>query len=148
MWCLAIEGSNTLSNHVCFGWNQFSKHKTVFKAQISFQNTNPVLKTQITAQILKISFHIITTFNYKSIKLRSLYRLWVVCLTCHQNLIFVGACLNNSPSRFLFYMVRNVIIVAGTVVLVLQCFMWLYLILFIDLSSLMWPDCYFFLYKK
>ena len=42
----------------------------------------------------------------------------------HQNLIFVGACLNNSPSRFLFYMARNVIIVSGTVVLVLQCFMY------------------------
>ena len=55
--------------------NSFQNTKSVFKTQISFQNTNPVLKTQITAQILKISFQIVATFNYKSIKLRSLYRL-------------------------------------------------------------------------
>ena len=46
----------------------------------------------------------------------------------HQNLIFVGTCLNNSLSSLLFYMARNVIIVSETEVLVLQWF------------SLMWPD--------
>ena len=54
-----------------------------------------------------------------------------------QNLLFVGACLNNLPSRFLFYMARNVIIVSETVQCcsglcrVSEC---LWLILFIDLS--------------
>ena len=59
--------------------NQFSKQKISFqntnqfsKRKSSFQNTNPVLKIQITAQIHKISFQIINTTNYKSVKLRFL----------------------------------------------------------------------------
>ena len=45
---------------------QFSKHK------INFQNADPVHKTQITAQIHKITFQIVNISNYKSLKLRFL----------------------------------------------------------------------------
>ena len=58
-----IEGSNTLSNHVHFGSNQFfkteikfSNHKSVLKTRISFQIIKSVLKTQISSQICQIRF--------------------------------------------------------------------------------------------
>ena len=41
-----------------------------------------------------------------------------------QNLLFLGACLKNSPSKILFYLARNGIIVSETVLLLLQWFMW------------------------
>ena len=60
------EGSDTLSNHVHFGSNQFSKHKSVLKTQnqfskheISSQNTKPVLKTRNQFSKYKIRFSII-----------------------------------------------------------------------------------------
>ena len=57
----SAQGSDTLSNHIFIGWNQFSKldHflkiqinswkcKSVLKMQNSFKNEKSVLKTQIT----------------------------------------------------------------------------------------------------
>ena len=63
------EGSDTLSNYVHFGSNQFSKHK------ISFQNTNQFSKHEISSQntksVLKtrnqFSKHKISSQNTKSV---------------------------------------------------------------------------------
>ena len=58
--------------------NSLQNMKSVFKTKTSFQNTNQFSnhksssQTQINAQIHKISFEIVNTNNYKSVKLRFL----------------------------------------------------------------------------
>ena len=106
--------------------NQFSKHKISFqKYKISFQNTKSVFKntksvfkTQITARICKISFQIINSFNYTSVKL--CFLLVMSSLFSVPPKLNICRCVfNKRHLHFLFYMEHNVIIILETILLVL-----------------------------